>query len=81
MHDTIFKFKLCCKIRTEFDQQFILVPQFGRGVIKFPAQAEIRDKRHGHLSNLNNAGSYNLRFRDKGKIEMWQTFILDNLAI
>ena len=41
-------------------------PQFGRGVIKFPAQ-KLGDERHGHLSNLNNPRSYNLRFRDKEK--------------
>ena len=57
-------------------------PQFGRGVIKFPVQAEIRDKRHGHLSNLNNAWSYNLRFRDKGRNENRDVanIFLDNLT-
>ena len=32
----------------------------------FPAQ-KLGDERHGHLSNLNNPSSYNLRFRDKEK--------------
>ena len=67
MHETPYLNSNCvAKLGPSLTNNLSCCPQFGRGVIMFPAQ-KLGDERHGHLSNLNNPRSYNLRYRDKEK--------------